>query len=72
MSRLGVHEMEALMKTNDYNRATLDRIIQGMVEDNPEVFGSAVADKRVPARGGRKGRQINRSYFHKAQGIGSN
>jgi len=32
----------SFLKTNDYNRTTLDRIIQGMVEDNPEVFGSAV------------------------------
>jgi len=32
----------SLLKTNDYNRTTLGRIIREMVADNPEVFGSAV------------------------------
>ena len=32
----------SFLKTNDYNKTTLDRIIREMVEDNPEVFGSTV------------------------------
>jgi len=32
----------SFLKTNDYNKTTLNRIIREMVEDNPEVFGSAV------------------------------
>ena len=32
----------SFLKTNDYNKTTLDQIIREMVEDNPEVFGSAV------------------------------
>jgi sigma-B regulation protein RsbU (phosphoserine phosphatase) len=34
--------LASFLKTNDYNRTTLGRIIREMVADNPEVFGSAV------------------------------
>jgi sigma-B regulation protein RsbU (phosphoserine phosphatase) len=32
----------SFLKTNDYNKTTLNRIIREMVADNPEVFGSVV------------------------------
>ena len=34
--------LASLLKTNDYNRETLGRVIREMVADNPEVFGLAV------------------------------
>jgi len=33
--------LASFLKTNDYNRTTLGRIIREMVADNPEVFRSA-------------------------------
>ncbi len=34
--------LASLLKTNDYNKTTLNRIVREMVVDNQEVFGSAV------------------------------